>query len=65
MNYAHYSCSTNFLLQVVFIGMFLGSNMWGKWADKYGRLPVGILGSYSNIHIKKKACMLQFIPNVI
>lgn len=31
--------------QVVFIGMFSGSNIWGVGADKYGRLAVSVIRS--------------------
>ena len=28
------------MLQIVFVGMFVGSSAWGSLADTYGRLPV-------------------------
>ena len=28
------------VLQIVFVGMLIGSNVWGSFSDKYGRRPV-------------------------
>jgi len=28
------------VMQIVFVGMLIGSNLWGSFSDKYGRRPV-------------------------
>ncbi|ELU05355.1 hypothetical protein CAPTEDRAFT_170750 [Capitella teleta] len=47
---------------VVFIGMFSGSNMWGSWADKYGRLTIMMIAS---VWICYFGIMTAFSPNYV
>jgi len=46
------------VLQIVFVGMLIGSNVWGAFSDKYGRRPVSeaVSSAVTGVNLKMNLC---------
>ena len=55
------------VLQIVFVGMLIGSNVWGAFSDKYGRRPVSesVISAGTVVNLKMNLCCVLNIINCV